>query len=157
MYDQYKRIIPESRRGQIFCKFNNNCWNENSVSCHWCYKFFVGKNVGNLIAQHITEWVRIFQYIKRIKRHSFERLGHSCVYSMGLPHIRSSHYTRNGIMFLQHLQRDDISLSDMEFEITDFRQADIGLIKPPYVSSLTQINSLNLNRLPNIVRLWRWR
>lgn len=54
MYDQYKRIIPGSRREQIFCKFNNNCWNENSVSCHWCYKFFVGKNVGNLIAQHIT-------------------------------------------------------------------------------------------------------
>lgn len=27
-------------------------------------------------------------------------------------------------MFLQHLQRDDISLSDMEFEIADFRQAD---------------------------------
>lgn len=103
------------------------------------------------------EWVRIFQYIKRIKRHSFERLGHSCVYSMGLPHIRSSHYTRNGIMFLQHLQRDDISLSDMEFEIADFRQADIGLIMPPYVSSLTQINSSNLNRLSNIVRLWRWR
>lgn len=29
-------------------------------------------------------------------------------------------------MFLQHLQRDDISLSDMEFEIADFRQADIN-------------------------------
>lgn len=59
-------------------------------------------------------------------------------------------------MFLQHLQRDDISLSDMEFEIADFRQADIGLIMPPYVSSLTQINSSNLNRLSNIVRLWKW-
>lgn len=158
MYDQYKRIIPGSRREQIFCKFNNNCWNENSVSCHWCYKFFCRKECrqSNSTAYNI-EWVQIFQNIKRIKRHSFERLGHSCIYSMGLPNIRSSHYTRNGIMFLQHLQRDDISLSDMEFEITDFRQADIGLIMPPYVSSLTQINSSNLNRLSNIVRLWRWR
>lgn len=70
MYDQYKRIIPRSRREQIFCKFNNNCWNENSVSCHWCYKFFVGKNVGNQIAQHLTlnefKYFHIFKELKGI-------------------------------------------------------------------------------------------
>lgn len=153
MYDQYKRIIPGSRREQIFCKFNNNCWNENSVSCHWCYKIFVGKTMqSNSIASNI-EYFNIFKEIKAIPSSGLVTV----VNSMGLPHIRSSHYTRNGIMFLQHLQRAGISLSDKEFKIADFRQADIGLIMPPYVSSLTQINSSNLNRLPNIVRLWRWR